>query len=583
MAITHSTVATKADEVGAEVNKAEWNADHTIEAGTITPAQTQLGRPAWTYRIENDSGTYVAVKHDGTTVSSNTTLETVLDAVITDISTSSASIEFGEGDFSLTDEWDISGVDGLTIKGQGVGVTKLILAAGVASTNKSIISADNTQTESAGTTVFAINDIAAEANTITLDTGSQEDQLVKGDILNILSDEEIDADSNSQGGEFGQIRSITTDDSGVITLESQVYEDYPTGSVGPQIMKLAMQKNVTIRDITFKDERAVGNDNNGQASGIYVNLIRNCVIENCEFVDCWYAAIQLNKCLDSRVSNNYINVVNEGSNAIHYGFLNISCQNLLVQNNSFLQTRHACSATTNSGSALSTQGWCIACSVIGNSSWVCDNAHFDVHQGSQQWMFKDNTAHGQDSTANAVWGYQSRSNDGVIDGNYAHGGGGFIRTFEDATQDGGVHRIQIINNRQSGILQNDITTGIIIAEGSTEYLIANNFLTGDRAGYIGLDIRGAASDRPNLIQIVNNFIDGRNGSASIGVIGDSNININISFNTFYNLKTSITFAETDTATLRLNIIGNTSQAIDDATAIVDATNTGGNETLNTDG
>jgi len=38
MAIKHNTTTTKADEVGAEVNKDEWNADHTIEAGTIVNA-----------------------------------------------------------------------------------------------------------------------------------------------------------------------------------------------------------------------------------------------------------------------------------------------------------------------------------------------------------------------------------------------------------------------------------------------------------------------------------------------------------------------------------------------------------------
>jgi hypothetical protein len=36
MAVTHSTVATSADEDGAEVNKTEWNADHVIDNGTIT-------------------------------------------------------------------------------------------------------------------------------------------------------------------------------------------------------------------------------------------------------------------------------------------------------------------------------------------------------------------------------------------------------------------------------------------------------------------------------------------------------------------------------------------------------------------
>lgn len=36
MVIKHNKVATLPDEVGAEVNKAEWNEDHVIDAGTIT-------------------------------------------------------------------------------------------------------------------------------------------------------------------------------------------------------------------------------------------------------------------------------------------------------------------------------------------------------------------------------------------------------------------------------------------------------------------------------------------------------------------------------------------------------------------
>jgi hypothetical protein len=40
MAITHSTVATAADEAGAEVNKTEWNDDHVIDDGTLSIAKT---------------------------------------------------------------------------------------------------------------------------------------------------------------------------------------------------------------------------------------------------------------------------------------------------------------------------------------------------------------------------------------------------------------------------------------------------------------------------------------------------------------------------------------------------------------
>jgi hypothetical protein len=40
MAITHSTVATLPDEVGAEINKAEWNDAHIVTDGSFTIAKT---------------------------------------------------------------------------------------------------------------------------------------------------------------------------------------------------------------------------------------------------------------------------------------------------------------------------------------------------------------------------------------------------------------------------------------------------------------------------------------------------------------------------------------------------------------
>lgn len=40
MGIRHSTVATAADEAGAEINKAEWNDDHIIDDGSLSIAKT---------------------------------------------------------------------------------------------------------------------------------------------------------------------------------------------------------------------------------------------------------------------------------------------------------------------------------------------------------------------------------------------------------------------------------------------------------------------------------------------------------------------------------------------------------------
>lgn len=57
MAIKHTKVAVSADEAGKEVNKAEWNADHTIEAGTVTLAmQADMATASVVYRKTAGTG-----------------------------------------------------------------------------------------------------------------------------------------------------------------------------------------------------------------------------------------------------------------------------------------------------------------------------------------------------------------------------------------------------------------------------------------------------------------------------------------------------------------------------------------------
>ena len=55
MAIKHSTTATKADEIGAEVNKDEWNADHTI---TLTSAEFNTANSDDSFGFLGDSQTW---------------------------------------------------------------------------------------------------------------------------------------------------------------------------------------------------------------------------------------------------------------------------------------------------------------------------------------------------------------------------------------------------------------------------------------------------------------------------------------------------------------------------------------------
>jgi hypothetical protein len=76
MAITHSTVATSADEAGAEVNKSEWNDDHVIDDGTLSIAKTTGLQAA----IDAKQAT---ITDGDLTIARTTGLQTALDAKAT--------------------------------------------------------------------------------------------------------------------------------------------------------------------------------------------------------------------------------------------------------------------------------------------------------------------------------------------------------------------------------------------------------------------------------------------------------------------------------------------------------------------
>jgi len=76
MAITHSTVATSADEAGAEVNKSEWNDDHVIDDSTLSIAKTTGLQTAI-------DGKQATITDGDLTIARTTGLQTALDAKAT--------------------------------------------------------------------------------------------------------------------------------------------------------------------------------------------------------------------------------------------------------------------------------------------------------------------------------------------------------------------------------------------------------------------------------------------------------------------------------------------------------------------
>ena len=85
MVIKHSTVATAVDEVGAEINKAEWNDDHVIDDSTLSIAKTSGLQTA----LDAKQAT---ITNGDLTIARTTGLQTAIDAKQATITNGSLTI-----------------------------------------------------------------------------------------------------------------------------------------------------------------------------------------------------------------------------------------------------------------------------------------------------------------------------------------------------------------------------------------------------------------------------------------------------------------------------------------------------------
>ena len=386
MAITHTKVATIADEAGAEVNKGEWNADHTIAAGTITPAQTQLGRPSWTYLITVLSGTYTAVKFDGTTVSTGADFVTVFDAVITDKgATDPAVIEFGEGIFDIKSKI-FATASNITLQGQGKGVTVFSAHEDLPDGDEAINFGTNPGV-TASVHLFHISNVAIRDNDFTLDTGTEEDQFVQGEWV-MIRDDGVISTGEQKSGEFHRVHhtiALPTDDSGKIEMDGEAYKAFTTGNVMVHRLN-TMTENITIRDITFTDARAL--PTSGQVHYLEVKFNRNTNILNCEFNNVWRSALRINCCVDNHIIGcSFERIRSTDTSAdLHYGAVINTCQNTMVDNCHFYSVRHSVALVSgirdDSGSDVGQESGEMRGFVQQNCTIInCSNSGLDTHPG----------------------------------------------------------------------------------------------------------------------------------------------------------------------------------------------------------
>jgi hypothetical protein len=176
MAITHSTVATAADEEGAEINKSEWNDDHIVSDGSFTIAKTTGLQTAI-------DGKQATIGDGDLTIARTTGLQTALDgksilnrpeSIIVAAGDESTAIETGTGkvEFQMPYAFTLTAVRStLTTAPSTSGTLTVDINEGGTSILSTKLTIDiNEKTSTSAATAPVISDSAlADGSIITVD------------------------------------------------------------------------------------------------------------------------------------------------------------------------------------------------------------------------------------------------------------------------------------------------------------------------------------------------------------------------------------------------------------------------------
>jgi hypothetical protein len=248
------------------------------------------GQPTQTWSVYYSSGTTIEALNNktGSVVYTNTSgnIDPVLTSIIDAISPAGTPtvIEIGEGDFKQVAPFtaiDSDRVGNIRIKGQGPGLTNIILEAGCIK---------GWQIEGATSTGKALTATASEATyTVTVSTANAATFAV-GDYVMLRSDyfwlttsttTPLKTSSAARQGEIHRIKAINTG-TGVITFHETLADTYVTAG-NSVIEKLSMLKNITLEDLTI---RPIATGYTGQTGALlWCKWIDNLQLKNVEVSD----------------------------------------------------------------------------------------------------------------------------------------------------------------------------------------------------------------------------------------------------------------------------------------------------------
>lgn len=292
----------------------------------------------------------------------------------------------------LYSEYDIeASYNNITIEGSGPGLTILEIPAAQTGTQQLL--------KALGTGATVGQSLTADAT-----KGDREISMTSGDELNYSANDDIlitdnfEVDTDRKGGEWHRVLSTSA---GEITLDSPARFTYDTT---PEVFKLNMLKNITLRNLTLRSAQTASTLNDGSAQ-VQFKFVRNLVVDNCIFENLRVAELQLFNCAYATISNCrfYKPQLNTGADPVSRYCVSIrgATTNLVVSNCTFEDARHGFTYGAGDSDASAGRGENIL--VVNCQAVKSDVAHFDVHRaGGNVIMFVNCQATGIDSNTPAA-------------------------------------------------------------------------------------------------------------------------------------------------------------------------------------
>ena len=302
----------------------------TISAESNTLAF--LGQPTQTWSIYY-SGTTIMARNNKTGLIPYTdtsgNINTVLASIIGSISPAGTPtvIDIGEGDFKLAAAFTAinnTKVGNIKIKGQGAGLTNILLQAGC--THGFLISG------SVATALPLTVNTTEALLSVTMTSGNAATFAV-GDYVLLRSDKIWAGAATSAAARQGEIHQIRTIVGGVITFHETVMDTYTTAD-NAALGKISMLRNITLEDLTI---RPVSTGYTGQTAALLeCKWIDNLQLKKVEVSDSTITSsnnIKILNCINSDLdvicvqSGNYpfVELPTTGQYGIYIG---LACQHL---------------------------------------------------------------------------------------------------------------------------------------------------------------------------------------------------------------------------------------------------------------